>query len=299
VNRQKVLRPKSLQAPPVVRDVLRSSGQPLDTETRTFMESRFGHDFSRVRVHTNEKASMSAQAINALAFTVGSDIAVRNDQYAPATFAGRNLLAHELAHVVQQSRSPGGSEPESRADQAARAVMSGQQAEPGMVGAAAPGLYRQHDKSEPDDDFLKLLLYSARHQKTKGMIPEGSPLLGDPSPAFSKYKPGPIPPWVKSGIDLRLPGEKSKRPEGLGFSHGDLRFSVRGAGKGDPKIPGDSLEDFIQEKPKIDLTPQGLFLRALSSGELAITKKIVGKKQKNIAEQKRKIKIMEAEGWMP
>ena len=88
--------------PPIVNNVLGSSGQPLDRSTRAFMEPRFGHDFSRVRVHTNSSASESARAVNALAYTVGQDVVFAAGLYAPETSAGRTLLAHELAHVVQQ-----------------------------------------------------------------------------------------------------------------------------------------------------------------------------------------------------
>jgi hypothetical protein len=91
--------------PPIVHEVLRSSGQPLDTATREFMEPRFGHDFSRVRVHTNTKAAESARMINALAYTAGRDLVFGADQYAPGTVLGRSLLAHELSHVVQQENS--------------------------------------------------------------------------------------------------------------------------------------------------------------------------------------------------
>jgi len=89
--------------PPAVQDVLRSPGQPLDLATRAFMEPRFGHDFSQVRVHANHKAAESAHAINALAYTVGQDIVFGTGQYAPKTAAGQRVLAHELAHVVQQA----------------------------------------------------------------------------------------------------------------------------------------------------------------------------------------------------
>ncbi|MGB9632210.1 MAG: DUF4157 domain-containing protein [Chloroflexaceae bacterium] len=88
--------------PPIVHEVLRSPGQPLDAETRAFMEPRFGHDFSRVRVHTDARAAESARAVNALAYTVGRDVVFGAGQYAPGASAGRRLLAHELAHVVQQ-----------------------------------------------------------------------------------------------------------------------------------------------------------------------------------------------------
>lgn len=90
-------------APPIVNEVLRSSGQPLDPETRAFMELRFGHDFSGVRLHTDDQAVESAQAVHARAYTVGQDIAFGRSQYAPQTLAGRRLLAHELTHVLHQT----------------------------------------------------------------------------------------------------------------------------------------------------------------------------------------------------
>lgn len=91
--------------PSSVQDVLQSPGQPLDLASRTFMESRFGHDFSRVQVHTDSKAAQSAQAVNALAYTVGQNVVFAAGQYMPFTSHGKTLIAHELAHVVQQSRS--------------------------------------------------------------------------------------------------------------------------------------------------------------------------------------------------
>lgn len=90
--------------PPVMHDVLGSSGQPLDAGTRAFMESRFGHDFSQVRVHTDAQAAESAWAVNALAYTVGRDVVFGIGQYLPQTSRGRHLLAHELTHVLQQGQ---------------------------------------------------------------------------------------------------------------------------------------------------------------------------------------------------
>jgi hypothetical protein len=89
-------------APAVVGEALRSPGQPLSPGVRAFMEPRIGHDFSRVRVHTGELAARSARSVDALAYTVGSDIVFGAGQYVPETPAGRGLLAHELTHVVQQ-----------------------------------------------------------------------------------------------------------------------------------------------------------------------------------------------------
>ncbi|HWA82329.1 MAG TPA: DUF4157 domain-containing protein [Fimbriimonadaceae bacterium] len=92
--------------PASVRDALRSSGRPLDPETRDFMESRLGHDFGHVRVHTDEKAAEASKAIHAKAYTMGERIAFGANRYEPNTQAGKRLLAHELTHVVQQSHSP-------------------------------------------------------------------------------------------------------------------------------------------------------------------------------------------------
>lgn len=99
------------QVPDIVHDVLNSPGQPLDRATREFMEDRFNHDFSAVRVHTDARAAESARAVNARAYTVGPHVAFSRNAYAPATSIGRRLLTHELTHVLQQLHAH--SEPES------------------------------------------------------------------------------------------------------------------------------------------------------------------------------------------
>jgi len=93
------------EAPPIVHEVLRSPGAPLDAGTRSLMEERLGADFSHVRVHTDARAAASAQAVNALAYTHGSSIVFDSARYAPHDEEGRNLLAHELVHTMQQRRS--------------------------------------------------------------------------------------------------------------------------------------------------------------------------------------------------
>jgi Domain of unknown function (DUF4157) len=90
------------EAPSVVHDVLNTPGNRLDPTTQDFFEKRFGYDFSAVRVHADSLASQSARAVNALAYTVGNNIVFAAGQYAPRTGQGRRLLAHELAHTVQQ-----------------------------------------------------------------------------------------------------------------------------------------------------------------------------------------------------
>jgi outer membrane protein OmpA-like peptidoglycan-associated protein len=93
-------------APPIVHDVLNSPGRPLDAATRNFMEPRFGADFSNVRVHTDARAAESAQAVNALAYTVGRNIVFNSGQFAPDLAASQKVLAHELTHVTQQGHAP-------------------------------------------------------------------------------------------------------------------------------------------------------------------------------------------------
>jgi hypothetical protein len=89
-------------APPIVHDALRSPGRPLEPSVRAFFEPRFGRDFADVRVHTDGRADASARGLNAAAYTAGRDIVFAAGRYRPQTEGGRLLLAHELAHVVQQ-----------------------------------------------------------------------------------------------------------------------------------------------------------------------------------------------------
>ncbi len=106
-------------APPAVHEALSGSGQPLDGGARSFMENRFGTDFSQVRVHTQGQAAASAGQINARAYTSGSHIVFGAGEYQPSTDGGKRLLAHELAHTVQQG--------------AVKAVLQRQQAPPPAI----------------------------------------------------------------------------------------------------------------------------------------------------------------------
>ncbi|MCC4769555.1 DUF4157 domain-containing protein [Methanosarcina sp. DH2] len=118
-NEKKVLQAKESQGqllatqgqsmPPLVHQVLSSPGQPLDPGTRAFMEPRFDHDFSRVKVHLGAAAEQSAREMNAHAYTVGHNMVFDAGRFAPGTHEGRRLIAHELTHVVQQSK--GGVDP--------------------------------------------------------------------------------------------------------------------------------------------------------------------------------------------
>jgi hypothetical protein len=150
--------PQTSGVPPIVHEVLRSPGQPLDAATRSFMESRFGEDFSQVRVHADPKAADSARAVNASAYTVGAHIAFASRRYAPATAAGRHLIAHELAHTIQQGFStpdtgrldigaPGDSR-EREADSVADQAVSQQSPPVSVSGTTAGHLMMQRQEGE-------------------------------------------------------------------------------------------------------------------------------------------------------
>src|SRR5207302_7770675 len=151
------------QEPSLVKDVVNSgAGAPLVGETRDFMESRMGADFSDVRVHTDAKASESARSVQAHAYTVGSDVVFQSGQYTPENDSGKRMLAHELTHVVQQRSGPvagtpaeGGikiSHPSDRFEQAAESsaerVMSAQPAGPAAASPAPASVQRQDDEEE-------------------------------------------------------------------------------------------------------------------------------------------------------
>jgi hypothetical protein len=159
------LGPRNVSSVPrIVDEVLRSPGQVLDPATREFMESRFDHDFSGVRVHTNARAAESARSVSALAYTVGSHLVFAPGQYQPTTAAGRCLLAHELAHVVQQSTRLRAADSElsisndislERQAEAAAAQVGPHEKVSVHAESSAPGLQRQPagaGKSQQDDD---------------------------------------------------------------------------------------------------------------------------------------------------
>jgi hypothetical protein len=136
-------------APPIER----TGGQPLDSRTQDFMGSRFNQDFGGVRVHDDSQAQRAAKALNAEAFTTGRDIYFNQGAYNPASSSGQKLIAHELAHVVQQGQglsdaAPRGfsvshpSDPlERQADAASEAVMRGEMF-PSLTSSASPVLHR-------------------------------------------------------------------------------------------------------------------------------------------------------------
>jgi hypothetical protein len=213
--------------PPIVHDVLSSPGQPLDAGTKAFMEPRFGHDFSGVRVHTDSRAAESAQVVNAQAYTVGRDVVFGTGQYAPGTSEGRRLVAHELTHVVQQrseAQSIGamgsrGDPWEYEAEGNASAVLTGQAAST-TTGAGVPVLQRQ------EDDFkLKQPALTLPPKPEKSIFPPGEKPelrlfhLQEPQLGVSKKKSPPSliklvlppPPTIQDFTDKRMQ-EALKQP---------------------------------------------------------------------------------------
>jgi hypothetical protein len=100
-------------APRIVHQVLQSPGSPLPASARRDAEQRLGHDFGRVRVHTDAQAAESARAVEAHAYTVGNHVVFGTGRFAPSTSSGHHLLLHELVHTVQQTGSGAGIAPSS------------------------------------------------------------------------------------------------------------------------------------------------------------------------------------------
>ena len=142
----------SFYVPAIVDEVIRSSGAPLDRETREFFEPRFGHDFSQVRVFADDRASESARSVDALAYTVGNNLVFGRGRYEPRTTQGRHLLAHELTHVIQQDGSrdvgapwqppPADEALESQADRKANDIIFGNGAGQGPFAESPVSLQR-------------------------------------------------------------------------------------------------------------------------------------------------------------
>jgi len=152
------------QRSPVHEVVGSGGGSPIEPGARSFLEDRMGHDFSDVRVHTGGKADESARSISAQAYTVGTDVVFRSGAYQPETPSGRHVLAHELAHVVQQKAGPVAGTPapggisishpndafEQAAERSAAMAMSGPAPSP-VPAAAGSGVTAQRAAEEEEE----------------------------------------------------------------------------------------------------------------------------------------------------
>jgi Domain of unknown function (DUF4157) len=158
-------------APRDVETVLDGAGHSLDHATLGHFQTAFGHDFSTVRVHTDERAAASAASLSARAYTIGRHIVFGRREYEPGTGAGRRLLGHELAHVVQQSRGglapilPGHPGLEAAADHAADQAVRGtsvQVAGSSAVGIACKTLFEEFTGGRYSWPLLKGALEATR-----------------------------------------------------------------------------------------------------------------------------------------
>jgi hypothetical protein len=139
---------RSGNLPPVIEAALHTTSKPLDAQTQDEMGAKFGRDFSTVRLHTDTTAVESARAIHAKAYTVGLDIVFGPGRYQPETTGGRQLLAHELTHVVQQSRggAPTTGESHYRAAEAEAAAARSQTGAATVSLGIAPGTVQAEEE---------------------------------------------------------------------------------------------------------------------------------------------------------
>lgn len=180
---------------PLTAQVLDSPGLPLPLDVRADMEMRFGHDFSRVRIHTDSRAAQSAQMISALAFTSGKHIVFAQGQYSPLESIGQRLLAHELTHVIQQGGATPSGPDNSNGDSQQLAFQRDTETEPPADGPAitqelmklpvlneagqrtndAPP-FTEKNNTELDTPLLNALRTQANtKESTRGLVPANHP----------------------------------------------------------------------------------------------------------------------------
>lgn len=189
LQRRSIPRAEPFGVPPIVYEVLRSPGQPLDAATRAFFEPRFGHDFSKVRVHSDAHAAESAWTVNSLAYTVAQDIVFNEGQFAPRTTAGRRLLAHELAHTIQQGRD----------------------APPlPFLRIEEPGSMVERDADEAAEKIAEGSPYSPKLSQGHILARQGPAPV--PGPGFPPSPPPPSPPPAPTIAVLEDWGPESRRP---------------------------------------------------------------------------------------
>jgi len=186
-----------------------SSGRPLEHGTRAEMESRFGEDFGRVRIHTDAAAGTSALAASARAITTGQDIVFGPGFYDPATSTGKRLIAHELAHVIQQNRQSGRrvsrAAAESEARQAGADVTAGRAA--AVTGSASVGA--QADRMSKEEIERKIAENEAKARaatnkdEIDALFEQRQALIPQLSEADAHPSPPTHPPAAKRDVSVR------------------------------------------------------------------------------------------------
>lgn len=159
-----------------VHEVVSSGGSPLDTDTRTDLESRMGADFSDVRIHNDSAAHESAKGVGAHAYTVGNNVVFQRDAYDPSSPQGRTTLAHELTHVIQQRQGP-------------------------VEGTEAPGGIRV---SDPSDRFEREAVANADR-----VLAEPSPAS---APAVAPADPTPAPASAPTAVQRAATEDEEEQP---------------------------------------------------------------------------------------
>ncbi len=165
-------------APPIVREVLRSPGRPLEHETRAYFESRFGRGLGGVRVHADAQSSAATAAINSHAFTVGNDVVLGDGACSPRSLASTKLLAHELTHVLQADAAAGNpTKPSSSVDMLERearlvaAAFEGGGAIPPVTHVARDLYGHRCARNEMTGIFQHSAIWRARTRKTSAETP--------------------------------------------------------------------------------------------------------------------------------
>jgi hypothetical protein len=188
----------------------RSAGKPIEPQVRGFFEQKFGHDFSRVRVHTGAGPAQSAKALNARAYVSGENI-VFGANHTERGAQGLGLLAHELAHVVQQRRGGSSADAEGGAKASVEALARGESVEPEVAGRAAPGVYRQGEEETPPIALDPSILAHA-FSAAAGIPAQRQPFITIPPFSQPKGEAKPVAPEKPAG-PIVLPAEPGLKPE--------------------------------------------------------------------------------------
>jgi hypothetical protein len=240
-------------APSILHEVLRSPGQPLNTSTRAFFERRFGHDFSKERMHTDSKAANSARSLNALAYTIGHKVVFGAGQYAPSTRAGQRLLAHELVHVLQQRSglvlqrqvaNPGSAKDQREFVRDAihfleQSVEFFQLAKVDdatfdrVINSWYSMVVRQEKIIDTDlqgDAALKVDLHTAYISALRVLVKQHAAASGQSETDLYRINSGRIPPWAQPHPSHLEPGVTTPIPNDVPVTHpgGRFRFSLNG-----------------------------------------------------------------------
>jgi outer membrane protein OmpA-like peptidoglycan-associated protein len=223
-------------------------GQPLPADERRFMEARFGYGFGPVRIHTGADAGGVAAAINARAFTIGSNVVFGAGEYRPGTQAGRGLLAHELAHVVQQTggvraiqRQPAGEEPAlSQAEESRLSVTSPGRATMQPAPPALSLFNFGNDRADPKAFHVAVVRELARFLRDEFKTPMRVRVVGHAS------APG------SGAHNLELSRRRAQAIAAILRAEGVSQVEVLASGESDPIASNDTVDGRSRNR-RVDL----------------------------------------------